>query len=498
MGVITEIATSAPGYSGIRPNTAAPLAQILTLNGYSTAHIGKCHEVPVWQTSQMGPFNQWPSAGGGFEYFYGFLGAEADWYAPDLLQGTTPVDPPKTPEEGYHFDEDVADHVIDWMRQQKALMPEKPFFVYYAPAGTHAPHYVSTEWSDKYKGKFDEGWDKLREQIFARQKELGVIPASAELTPRPKEILAWDDVPETLKPVFARQMEVYAGYMEHTDYQIGRVIDALERDGILDDTLVILITGDNGASAEAGPNGTFNWMIPLNGALDLETPEFMASRISDFGTHKALNHYAVGWAHAMDTPYQWTKQVASHWGGTRNGTIVRWPKGFPGRGEIRTQFSHVIDVAATILDAAGIPEPTFVNGVQQMPLQGKSLVPSFRDAHAPEHRETQYFEMLVNRGIYHKGWSACTMHSVPWVMTGALPAYDDDVWELYAPDDWSQAHNLAATMPDKLRELQRQFLIEAIRYNVLPLDDRKAERFNPEIAGRPRSSAETRSCSSLV
>ena len=281
-------------------------------------------------------------------------------------------------------------------------------------------------------------------------------------------------------------MEVYAGFMEHTDYQIGRVIDALERDGILDNTLVILITGDNGASAEAGPNGTFNWMIPLNGALDVETPEFMASRISDFGTHKALNHYAVGWAHAMDTPYQWTKQVASHWGGTRNGTIVRWPEGFPGRGEIRTQFSHVIDVAATILDAAGIPEPTFVNGVQQMPLQGKSLVPSFRDAHAPEHRETQYFEMLVNRGIYHKGWSACTMHSVPWVMTGALPAYDDDVWELYAPDDWSQAHNLAATMPDKLRELQRQFLIEAIRYNVLPLDDRKAERFNPEIAGRPQ------------
>ena len=338
----------------------------------------------MWQTSQMGPFNQWPSAGGGFEYFYGFLGAEADWYAPDLLQGTTPVDPPKTPEEGYHFDEDVADHVIDWTRQQKALMPEKPFFVYYAPAGTHAPHYVSAEWSDKYKGKFDEGWDKLREQIFSRQKELGVIPASAELTPRPKEILAWDDVTGNfeagVRPADGSLRRLYGAHRLPDRPGDRRA----ERDGILDNTLVILITGDNGASAEAGPNGTFNGMIPLNGALDLETPEFMASRISDFGTHKALNHYAVGWAHALDTPYQWTKQVASHWGGTRNGTIVRWPEGFPGRGEIRTQFSHVIDVAATILDAAGIPEPTFVNGVQQMPLQGMSLVPSFHDAHAPE------------------------------------------------------------------------------------------------------------------
>ncbi|MGR4064604.1 MAG: sulfatase-like hydrolase/transferase [Vulcanimicrobiaceae bacterium] len=485
MGVITEIATSAPGYSAVRPNTAAPLAQIMTLNGYATAHIGKCHETPVWQTSQMGPFNQWPSMGGGFEYFYGFLGAEADWYAPDLLHGTTPVDPPKTPEEGYHFDEDVADHVIDWVRQQKALMPEKPFFVYYAPAGTHAPHYVAKEWSDKYKGKFDEGWDKLRGQIFERQKKLGVIPASAELTARPKEILAWDDVPANLKPVFARQMEVYAGYMEHFDFQMGRVIDALGSDGILDDTLVILITGDNGASAEAGPNGTFNWMIPLNGCMDIETPEFMMSRINDFGTHKALNHYAVGWAHALDTPYQWTKQIASHWGGTRNGTIVRWPKGFAGHGEIRTQFSHVIDIATTILDAAGIPEPTFVNGVQQMALQGKSMVPSFHDAKAPEHRETQYFEMLVNRGVYHKGWSACTIHSIPWIMTGTLPAYDDDVWELYGPDDWTQSKNIAKENPEKLREMQRQFLIEAVKYNVLPLDDRKAERFNPEIAGRP-------------
>ena len=485
MGAITEGATSAPGYSSIRPDTAAPLAQILKLNGYSTAHIGKCHEVPVWQTSQMGPFDGWPTGGGGFEHFYGFLGAETDYYRPDLYHGTTPVEPPKTPEEGYHFDDDIATHAIEWVQQQKALMPDKPFFVYFAPGGTHAPHAVHTEWSDKYKGKFDQGWDKLREEIFARQKKLGVIPADAELTARPKEIEAWENVPDALKPVLARQMEVYAGYMEHTDYQVGRVVDALEDLEILDDTLIIYITGDNGGSGEGGPNGTFNWMIPLNGAAAIETPEFMAERIDKFGTPEALNHFAVGWAHAMDTPYQWVKQIASHWGGTRNGTIVHWPKGFSGRGEIRTQFSHLVDVATTVLDAAGIPEPTFVNGIQQMPLHGQSLVPSLRDAGVPEFRPTQYFEMLGNRGIYHQGWTACTKHSIPWILTGEFPPLDDDVWELYAPEDWSQAHDLAKQMPEKLRELQRLWLIEAVRYNVLPIDDRKAERFNPEIAGRP-------------
>jgi arylsulfatase A-like enzyme len=371
------------------------------------------------------------------------------------------------------------------VQQQKALMPDKPFFVYFAPGGTHAPHSVHTEWSDKYKGKFDQGWDKLREEIFGRQKELGIIPADAELTVRPEEIQAWEDVPDALKPVLARQMEVYAGYTEHTDYQVGRVVDAIDDLGILDDTLIIYVTGDNGGSGEGGPNGTFNWMIPLNGAMDIETPEFMAERIDKFGTPEALNHFAVGWAHAMDTPYQWVKQIASHWGGTRNGTIIHWPNGFSARGEIRTQFSHLIDVATTVLDAAAIPEPAFVNGIQQVPLHGKSLVPSFRDAGVPEFRETQYFEMLANRGIYHQGWTACTKHSTPWILTGEFPPFDEDVWELYAPDDWSQAHDLAEQMPEKLRELQRLWLIEAVRYNVLPLDDRKAERFNPEIAGRP-------------
>jgi arylsulfatase A-like enzyme len=395
------------------------------------------------------------------------------------------VEPDRSPEEGYHFTEDMTDRAIDWIRQQKALMRDKPFFAYFAPGATHAPHHVPTEWSDKYRGQFDEGWDALREETFARQKELGVIPPEAELTERPEEIPAWDDMPDDLKPVLARQMEVYAGFLEHTDHHIGRLVEALEELEVLDDTLIYYIVGDNGASAEGTPQGTFNELISLNGAAGIETTEFMVSRIHEFGTVAANNHYAVGWAHAMDTPYQWTKQIASHWGGTRNGTVVHWPRGFEARGEVRTQFSHVIDVAATVLDVAGLPEPTFVHGVQQMPLHGKSMAPTFDDAAAREHRETQYFEMFVNRGIYHKGWTAVTRHSIPWKPT-EMPAYDDDVWELYAPEDWTQAHDLSADQPEKLRDLQRLFLLEATRYNVLPLDDRRFERFNADLAGRPQ------------
>jgi arylsulfatase len=485
MGGITEIATSAPGYNSIRPNTAAPLAETLKLNGYSTAQFGKCHEVPVWETSPLGPFNAWPSGGGGFEHFYGFIGGETNQYAPALYDGTVPIEPDRSPEEGYHFTEDMTDRAIDWVRQQKALMPDKPFFAYFAPGATHAPHHVPIEWSDKYKGRFDQGWDALREQTFARQKELGVIPPEAELTDRPEEIPAWEDMPDDLKPVLARQMEVYAGFLEHADHHIGRLVDALEDLEVLDDTLIYYIVGDNGASAEGTPQGTFNEMISLNGAAGIETTEFMASRIEQFGTVAANNHYAVGWAHAMDTPYQWTKQVASHWGGTRNGTVVHWPNGFGARGEARAQFCHVIDIAATVLDVAGLPAPTFVHGVQQMPLHGKSMAPTFDDPAAPEHRETQYFEMFVNRGIYHKGWTAVTRHSIPWRPT-EMPAFDDDLWELYAPDDWTQAHDLSAEQPERLHELQRLFLIEAARYNVLPLDDRRFERFNADIAGRPQ------------
>ena len=485
MGAVTELSTSSPGNNSLRPDSAAPLAEILKLNGYSTAQFGKCHEVPVWETSPLGPFDAWPSGGGGFERFYGFIGGETNQYAPALYDGTVPIEPDRTPEEGYHLTEDMTDRAIDWVRQQKALMPDKPFFAYFAPGATHAPHHVATDWSDKYKGRFDEGWDALREQTFRRQKELGAIPPEAELTERPEEIPDWEEMPDDLKPVLSRQMEVYAGFLEHTDHHIGRLVDALAELEVLDDTLIYYIIGDNGASAEGTPQGTFNEAITLNGAAGIETTEFMAARIDQFGTIAANNHYAVGWAHAMDTPYQWTKQVASHWGGTRNGTIVHWPNGFSSRGEVRSQFSHVIDIAPTVLDAAGLREPTFVHGVQQMPLHGKSMVPTFDDTAAPEHRETQYFEMFVNRGIYHRGWTAVTRHSTPWMAT-EMAAFDDDVWELYAPEDWTQAHDLSADQPDKLHELQRLFLIEAARYNVLPLDDRRFERFNPDIAGRPQ------------
>jgi arylsulfatase A-like enzyme len=484
MGGITELASSAPGYTSLRPNTAAPLAETLKLNGYCTAQFGKCHEVPVWQTSPMGPFDNWPSGGGGFQHFYGFIGGETNQYAPAIYQNTTPVEPATTPEQGYHFTDDMTDHAIDWIRQQKALTPEQPFFVYYAPGATHAPHHVPAQWSDKYRGTFDGGWDQLREETFARQKERGVIPADAELTPRPAEIPAWDDMPAELKPVLARQMEVYAGFLEHTDHHIGRLVDALADLDVLEHTLVYYIIGDNGASAEGSLSGTFNELLMLNGAAGIETPEFMAARIEAFGTPQAYNHYAVGWAHAMDTPYQWTKQVASHWGGTRNGTIVHWPAGIRARGQVRDQFCHVIDVAATVLEVAGLPHPQFVHGVQQMPLHGTSMAYTFDDADAPGRHETQYFEMFVNRGIYHQGWTAVTRHSVPWLLTEA-PPIDDDVWELYGPGDWTQTHDLAAREPTRLAELQRLFLIEATRYNVLPLDDRRVERFNSDLAGRP-------------
>ena len=485
MGAITEIATSAPGYNSIRPDSAAPIADILRLNGYSTAQFGKCHEVPVWESSPMGPFTQWPT-GSGFEHFYGFVGAETNQWYPAIYDGVTPVEPPKSPEDGYHFTEDMTDRAITWVRQQRSLMPDKPFFIYYAPGATHAPHHVPTEWSDKYRGRFDSGWDVLREETLARQKRLGAVPENTELTVRHAEISAWDDVPDDLKPVLARQMEIYAGFLEHTDHQIGRLLDALAELGVADDTLVYLIVGDNGASSEGTPHGTFNEIISLNGAADFETTEFMSQHIDEFGTPRAYNHYAVGWAHAMNTPYQWTKQVASHFGGTRTGTIVHWPNGFTSRGEVRSQFHHLIDVGATILEVAGLPEPTFVNGIQQMPLHGVSMAYAFDEKDAPERRETQYFEVVCNRGIYHKGWTAVTRHSVPWMFGAELPALDDDVWELYDTNtDWSQAHDVASEHPDKLLELQRLWLIEAVKYNVLPLDDRRIERFNSDIAGRP-------------
>jgi arylsulfatase len=439
----------------------------------------------VWQTSPAGPFTAWPTGGGGFEYFYGFIGGENNQWDPALYEGTTPIEPPKTPAEGYHLTEDLTDKAINWARQQKALLPDKPFFMYFAPGATHAPHQVPPEWIEKYKGKFAHGWDKQREITFERQKELGVIPPDAVLTPRDVEIPAWDDMDPALRPVLEREMEVYAAFMEHTDHHVGRLLEALEP--VLDDTLVYVIVGDNGASAEGTLQGAFNELANFNGMADIETPEFLMSKIDEFGGEGSYGHYAVGWAWAMDSPYQWTKQVASHWGGTRNGTIVHWPKGIKEKGGHRNQFTHVIDLAPTVLEAAGIPAPAMVNGVMQSPYEGTSMFYSFNDGDAPERHETQYFEMFCNRGIYHKGWSAVTKHRTPWAMGGAvMPAFDDDVWELYdGNSDWTQANDLSKDNPEKLHELQRLWLIEAVKYNVLPLDDRQIERINPATAGRP-------------
>ena len=484
MGGITEIATSAPGNSSVRPKDKAPIAETLRLNGYSTSQFGKCHEVPVWEVSPVGPFQQWPT-GSGFEHFYGFVGGEANQYYPGLYEGTAAVEPPKSPEEGYTLTEDLADRAITWVRQQKALMPDKPFFMYFAPGATHAPHHVPKEWSDKYKGKFDKGWDAQREQTLAHQKELGVVGPDADLTARPSEIPSWDDMPDDLKPVLAREMEIYAGFLEQADHEVGRLVDSLDDLGVLADTLVYYIIGDNGASAEGTLNGSFNEMAMLNGMPEIETTEFLLSKADDFGTDKAFNHYAVGWAHAMCAPYQWTKQVASHWGGTRNGTVVHWPNGFEGRGETRHQFHHVIDVAPTILAATGIPAPQIVNSIAQAPLEGVSMLSTLRDGDAPETHTVQYFEMFGNRGIYHNGWTAVTRHSIPWT-TAAPPPFDEDVWELYGPDDWTQAHDLSSENPEKLAQMQRLWLIEAVKYNVVPIDDRRFERISPDIAGRPQ------------
>ena len=487
MGGITEIATSAPGYSSVRPKDKAPLAETLKLNGYSTAQFGKCHEVPVWETSPMGPFDAWPTGGGGFEHFYGFIGAETNQCAPAIYRDTVPIEPDRTPTEGYHFTEDMTDRAIEWIAQQKSLMPDKPFFVYFAPGATHAPHHVPKEWSDRYAGRFDAGWDALREETVERQRELGVIPADAELTARPAEIPAWDDMPDDLKPVLARQMEVYAGFLEHTDHHIGRLVDSLAELEMLDDTLIYVIIGDNGASGEGTINGTFNEAITLNGASALETVEFMTSRIDDFGSPNANNHYAVGWAHAMNTPYQWTKQVASHWGGTRNGTIVHWPAGISAKGEIRTQFSPR-HRRRTDRPGGGAPART--------DLRARHPAGAARGRQHAVHLRRRRTRRSGTRPSTSRSSStaASTTRAGPrspatrrrGVPSEGMPALDDDVWELYTPDDWTQAHDVAAEHPDRLRHLQRLFLIEAGKYNVFPLDDRQYERFNSDLAGRPQ------------
>ena len=420
MGTVSDMATAAPGYTSVRPNTAATVAETLRLNGYSTAQFGKCHEVPSWEWSSMGPFDRWPTGTNGFEYFYGFIGGETSQFYPSLIEGTNAVEQDRTPEEGYHFTEDISGKARQWLRQQRGLMPGKPFFLYFAPGATHAPIHVPAAWRDRYKGEFDTGWDVVREETFARQKRLGVIPHDAELTARPDGIPAWRDIPEDMKPVLARQMELYAAFLEHTDWCIGQVLDAVDELGELHDTLIYVITGDNGASGEGTLNGTWNESLTMTGMVDVETPEFLRERLETFGTPASYAQYSLGWAHAMDTPYQWTKRVASHWGGTRNGLIVHWPEGIQGRGEIRHQFHHVIDVAPTLLEVARLPRPIQVHGVDQQPIEGVSMVYSFNAADAAERHETQYFEVLGNRGIYHKGWTAVTAHNPPVAATAAV------------------------------------------------------------------------------
>lgn len=483
MGTVSDMATAAPGYTSIRPNTAATIAETLRLSGYSTAQFGKCHEVPTWEWSPVGPFDRWPT-GSGFEYFYGFVGGETSQFYPTLIEGTHGVRAEKSPRQGYHLSEDLAQRARRWLGQHRALMPDKPFFLYFAPGATHAPIHLPEDWRDRYRGEFDRGWDAARETTFARQQRLGVIPQNAELTARPDAIPAWRDIADDLKPVLAREMELYAAFLEHTDWCIGQVVEAVETLGALDDTLICVITGDNGASGEGTLNGTWNEALTMTGMTDIETPRFLRERLDSFGTPESYPQYSLGWAHAMDTPYQWTKRVASHWGGTRNGLVVHWPRGIGARGELRHQFHHVIDIAPTLLEAARLPQPRIVHGVDQQPIEGVSMVYSFDDAAAPDRHETQYFEMLGNRGIYHKGWTAVTAHNPPGA--NGQRRFEDDVWELYDTNtDWTQARDLAREQPGKLEELKRLFLIEAARYNVLPLDDRGAPRADPDTAGRP-------------
>jgi arylsulfatase A-like enzyme len=479
-GAIMELATGFPGNTGMRPRSITPLAEILRQNGYSTAAFGKYHETPPWEVSVSGPYDRWPT-GSGFDKFYGFIGGETNQWAPAIYDGTVRVEHAKDP--NYHFTVDMTDHAISWVSAQQALTPDKPFYMYFAPGATHAPHHAPKEWIAKYKGEFSGGWDALREQTFARQKKAGVIPASTKLTPRPKEIPAWKDMSADQKRLFERQMETFAGFAEHTDHEVGRLVAQLEAIGELDNTIFYYIVGDNGSSAEGGPEGTYNEMMALNGIVG--KADQMMGHVETWGDPTTFPHFAIGWAWAGNTPFQWTKQVASHFGGTRNGMVLHWPKGIRSKNEIRSQFHHVVDVAPTALEAAGIPQPSMVNGVEQRPMDGVSMLYSADDAKAAERRTTQYFEMFGNRAIYHDGWVAATRHSIPWLMV-PLPPVKDDVWELYnVEDDFSQATDLSKRHPDKLRELQALFLKEAERNNVLPIDDRRVERFNPAIAGRP-------------
>ncbi len=480
-GAVMEVATAFPGNTGVRPQSITPMAQVLRMNGYSTAAFGKYHETPPWEASVSGPYDRWPTSSG-FDKFYGFMGGETNQWHPMVYDGTTRVYP-NVEDPDYHFTNDMTNQAINWVNTQQSLTPDKPFFMYFATGATHAPHHSPKEYIEKYKGKFSGGWDKMREEILARQKQLGVVPQNTDLAPKPADIKDWDHLTVEEKRLFERQMEVFAGFGEHTDYEIGRLIDALDQRGELENTLIFFIVGDNGASAEGGMIGVFNENTYFNGVP--ETLDLQLNRLEELGTEHTYNHFAAGWAVAGNTPFTWTKQVASNFGGTRNGMVVHWPAGIKSKNEIRSQFHHVIDVAPTVYEATHIPAPKMVNGIEQRPIEGTSMLYAFDNASAPDTRKTQYFEIIGNRAIYHDGWFAGTVHKAPWEPAPRRPL-NEDIWELYnVAEDFSQAHNLAEKNPEKLEEMKKLFLEEAVKYNVLPIDDRSIERMDPAIAGRP-------------
>ena len=479
-GSIMESSTAWPGNTGAVPNSVAPLAEMLRLNGYSTSAFGKWHETAAWETSVSGPFDRWPTHQG-FDKFYGFIGGETDQWYPLIYDGVTRVTPPKT--EGYHFTTDMTNQAINWVKAQQSMTPDRPFFVYYATGAVHAPHHVPKKWADKYKGQFDEGWDKVREKSFARQKAMGVIPADTKLPPKARGIKDWDALTANEKKLFTRQAEVFAGFVEQTDHEIGRLVTAIEDIGEMDNTLFIYIAGDNGTSGEGGTVGMFNEMTYFNGVV--ETVEDLLPKLDQWGGPDTFPHMASGWAVAFDSPFSWMKQVASDFGGSRNGMVVHWPKGIKEKGGLRSQFGHVIDIAPTVLEAATLPEPKSVNGTPQTPMAGTSLLYSFNDANAKERHTTQYFEIFGNRAMYHDGWFARAIHRAPWE-TRDLPPLESDTWDLYnVREDFSLADNVADQNPEKLKELQALFDRDAERFNVYPIDDRVIDRMNAEIAGRP-------------
>ena len=480
MGSIIETGTAFPGNTGSIPQNVTPVAEMLRLNGYNTAAFGKWHELAAWEANASGPFDRWP-INQGFEKFYGFLGGETNQWAPFIYDGVTAVELPDDPD--YHFLEDMTNEAVEWMKFQKALQPDKPFFVYYAPGATHAPHHVPEKYIEKHKGQFEEGWDKMREKILLSQIQSGIVPEGTILTEKPAAIPNWADLTDDEKTLFKHQAEVFAAFIDMMDYEVGRLVETIEDLGELDNTLIFFVYGDNGTSAEGGRNGMFSEMTYFNGVH--EKVDDMLKMMDKWGSAETYPHMAAGWAVMFDTPYKWTKQMGSDYGGTKVGMVVHWPKGIKVKGELRPQFHHVIDVAPTILEAAGLPEPTEVNGVKQIPMSGTSMFYSFNDGEAKDQHTQQYFEMFGNRAMYKDGWLARTIHRAPWEPKPRRPLAED-IWELYnVNEDFSLANDLSAEHPEKLKELQDLFMEEGEKYHVLPVDDRVFERFNAENVGRP-------------